>query len=143
MKNGHALESNRLLAYFDGRTQTAFDAKIVSRGEEMRGVQAGTDVQRSKSVDNFAKFLEPRAQRRAHSRGILHEDAHGGGGKSFRGLLDRFHYGGDGLAWPRFASRSRVNNDEIRAQRQATQQFVVKGLNRSSAQHGLRGRQVD
>jgi len=116
---------------------------VVAGGEEMRGVEARADIEISQCVEHFAEFFEACAERGAHACGVFQQDAERGGRQIFGGLLDGFDGEARGLVWPAVAARAGMQNDEIGAEGDAANEFVVKGLDGASAQHGLLCGQID
>jgi len=143
VEDRNVFEPDDAIGELERGDQAGFALDVVAGGEEMRGIQAGADLQALQRVEHLAEFFEARAEGGAHARGVFEQDANRAGRQIFGGLLDGIDREAQGLVGLAFAARAGMHDYEVGAEGHAANEFVVKGLDGASAQHGLLGGEVD
>ena len=143
VKHRHAIQPDRALDLPDGGRQPALALDVVSRREQMCRIKARPRRQILQPGHDFPNLVQPRTNRRAHSRRVLDQDLQSTQRRALRRLLHRLHNRRDGLFVIRLAPRTRMHHQKIRSQRRRTHDFIVECLDRTRPQHRLRRRQVD
>src|SRR6202030_4571935 len=90
MEDGNALQINGAVDEFECGSETRFTLDVITGGKKMRGVEARADFEVSQRVQHLAEFFQARAERGAHARGVLEENAKRSRRQIFCGLFDRF-----------------------------------------------------
>src|ERR1700722_380513 len=132
-----AIEADGAVDQVDRRGETSFALDVVSRGEQMRGVETRSNGNIFQACENFGKLFKARADSDSHACRVLDEDALVAKGYTLRALLDGFDDIGDGLLGRGFAARAGMNDQKIGAEGYAADQFIVKSLDGARSQHGL------
>jgi hypothetical protein len=109
----------------------------------MRSVQTGPDVQSTEGLHDVTQLLEPPAERVPHARGVFEQNAQRGGWKVFGRLFYGFNRDAGRVSSLGVATRAGMHHNEVGAQIDPANKFVMKGLDRPRAKHRLRSREVD
>src|SRR5579863_2509951 len=109
----------------------------------MGGIEASADAESVKSAQDGSDFFEARADRGAHAGGVFNQDTKVAQLNAADGFFHTVDDGGDCGFHFRIAARAGMNDEVIRADRKSANDFIMKGLNRTGAQHRLGCRKID
>src|ERR1700687_3356843 len=137
VENRDALKANYAVNEFERGGKAGFAFDVVARGKQMRGIETHADLQALQRVQHLAELFQARAERGAHAGGVFEQNAQRRGRQILGCLLDRFYGEPHGLAGFALAAGAGMNDHKLRAERDTSNEFVVKGLDGASAQHGL------
>ena len=143
MKYRHVLDPDRAVNLPDCRSQPALAPDIVSRSKQVCRIQACSSRHVSQPRQNLSHFFQPRANRRAHPRGVLDQDSQSAHGSPFRCLLQGLHDCRDRMLRFRLASRARVHHQKIRSESHGAHDLIMERLDRARPQHRLGSCQID
>jgi hypothetical protein len=74
VQDGDTIEANGAVHLSERGGQSGFGLDVVTGGEEMRGVQASTNRQTRKALQDFCNLFQARTDCAPHSRGVLDQN---------------------------------------------------------------------
>src|SRR5260370_6470367 len=132
-----AREADGAVDEFERGGEAGFAFDVVARREQMRGVEARADLQALQRVQHFAEFFQARAERGAHAGSVFEQNAQRSCRQILCRLFHRFDSEAYGLVGFALAAGARMHDEELRAERDTTDELVVKGLDGAGTEHGL------
>jgi hypothetical protein len=118
-------------------------AYVVPGGEGVRRVEADAEVEAGAPLGNLAQVLEAVADALALPGRVLDEDSEGAEFEPFAGRLQTVGAGAEGVRLARAARAAGVDDEVVRAEREAALDLLAEGGDRLLADRVVRGGEVD